>query len=223
MPVGTSTLITLIGALPTVEDLSRAVLAHPRANHTATRLGDDVGAPVLIVGGVDAAGVPVAIAELFRPQSKDLALPATFAPAMIVPRSRHAAALMPDGSVLIIGGIDSANQMVKRLERYTREAGFVDGGMLADGLVDAAVTPMPNGRYLITGGRTTVGGPPTSTVYIALLTEAGLPAVVATDRLGVPRAGHQAAALCDGTVLVSGGAGAGATAERYNPPDVGRR
>ena len=31
----------------------------PRSGHTATRLGDDVGAPVLVAGGVDATGAPV--------------------------------------------------------------------------------------------------------------------------------------------------------------------
>jgi hypothetical protein len=221
-PVATITEITLDGSTPEVEDLPRAVLAHPRSRHTATRLGDDVGAPVLIVGGVDAAGVPIGVAELFKPPSRELASPLTFAPTMITPRSRHAAALLPDGSVLIIGGVN-AGGMVRELERYTRDAGFIPAGMLDVGLVDATVTPLPDGRTLITGGRNSVGGPPTDVAQIALLTEAGNPAVVATDRLSVARAGHQAAALCDGTILITGGAAEGTTAERYNPPDVGRR
>lgn len=222
-PVATITQVTLIQGTPAVEDLPRAVLAHPRAGHTATRLGDEVGAQVLIVGGVDAAGDPVGIAELFKPADGALASPTTFAPTMIVPRSRHAAARMPDGSVLIIGGLDEAGVPVTRLERFSFDAGFTLAGALDSALLDATVTPLPNGRFLIAGGRSTVGGPPSNTAYIARLTDTGALVVPDTDRLGVARAGHQAAALCDGTILITGGAGAGTTAERYNPPDVGRR
>lgn len=222
-PVATVTQVALVGDVPAVEDLPRAALAQPRAGHTATRLGDDVGAEVLIVGGVDAAGVPIGIAELFKPSQGVLANPLTFAPRMIKPRSRHAAARMPDGSVLIIGGIDKDGVPVKQLERFSFDAGFEGAGTLDAALLDATVTPLPNGRFLIAGGRSTVGGPPSNTAYIARLTDTGSLVVPDTDRLGVARASHQAAALCDGTILITGGAGAGATAERYNPPDVGRR
>lgn len=223
VPVATVTQIALVGDVPAVEDLPRATLAHPRANHTATRLGEDVGAEVLVVGGVDAAGLPIAIAELFKPSQGVFAKPTTFAPRMIKPRSRHAAARMPDGSVLIIGGIGEDGAPVRELERFSFDAGFEPAGRLESALLDATVTPLPNGRFLIAGGRGSVDGLPSNTAYIARLTDTGALVVPDTDRLGVARAGHQAAALCDGTILITGGAGAGATAERYNPPDVGRR
>jgi len=222
-PVGTITEVALTGSSPDVRDL-RAVLVHPRTGHTATRLGDDVGAPVLIAGGTDTTGTPVAIAELFKPLSEELADPARFAPTMIVPRSRHAAALMPDGSVLLIGGIDAASSLVKQLELFSVDEGFRAVGQLPMGLIDATVTPLPDGRILIAGGRTTIGGPPTNTAFIARLDPLdGSVDVVPTDRLGVARARHQAVTLCDGTILVTGGAADGAIAERYNPPDAGRR
>src|SRR6185436_20111475 len=44
----------------------RAALAIPRSRHTATRLDDDVGAAVLIAGGLDAMGNPIEDAELFK-------------------------------------------------------------------------------------------------------------------------------------------------------------
>ncbi len=222
-PVATVTQVALLGDVPAVDDLPRAALAHPRAGHTATRLGDDVGAEVLIVGGIDAAGAPIGIAELFKPSQGVLANPLTFAPTMIKPRSRHTAARMPDGSVLIIGGIDAAGLPVRDLERFSFDAGFALAGTLDTALLDATVTPLPNGRFLIAGGRSAVGGLPSNSAYIARLTDTGALVVPDTDRLGMARAGHQAAALCDGTILITGGAGAGATAERYNPPDVGRR
>jgi hypothetical protein len=208
----------------------RATLAQPRQGHTATRLGGDVGAPVLIVGGVDATGQPVKVAELFKPLSEDLA-GGTFTPMMVVPRSQHQAVLMPDQSVLIIGGVDATSTPVTTIERFTIDAGFV---AVADvpataGLLDFTATTLPDGRILLAGGRSTVGGPPVSTVLIArldLLT--GEVDVLPTDDLGpagspTPRAGHQATLLCDGTVVVTGGTTDAVPAERYNPPAAGRR
>lgn len=229
--VGTITEVAPSGETVEVRDL-RAVLAYPRTGHTATRLGDDLGAPVLIAGGrtgldaVDGPGTPVAIAELFKPLAEELASPATFAPAMIVPRAQHHAARMPDGSVLFIGGVDGAGGPVRTLELFSLDAGFVAVGELPPtaGVVGATVTPLPDGRILITGGRPDPAGSPTDTAFIARLDPLdGSVDVVATDRLAVARAGHQAAVLCDGTILITGGTDAPTVAERYNPPPEGRR
>lgn len=222
LPAGTISVVGLQGPTPTVSDVD-AVLAHPRADHTATRLGDDVGASVLIAGGRDSAGLPVGVAELYKPLSEELANPALFAPPMIVARYRHAAALMPDGSVLMIGGI-GVGGLVKDLELFTVDEGFRKVGELPTGLIDMTVTPLPDGRILIAGGRTSVTGLPVNTAFIARLDVMdGSVDVVPTDRLGVARAGHQAARLCDGTILFTGGVSDGANAERYNPPVTGRR
>ena len=201
----------------------RATLAAARAEHTATRLGDDVGAPVLIIGGANATGA-VAVAELFKPLSGDLASPTTFAPSMIVPRRAHRAVLMPDGSVLVIGGIDAAGAPVRTLERFVIDAGFVAAGELPanTGVLDITTTRLPDGRILIAGGRATLGGPAVDTAVIARLDIVnGAVDVVQTDRLGAARAAHVAVALCDGTVWISGGDTP--IAERYNPPPTGRR
>ena len=203
-----------------------AVLAHPRGGHSATLLGDDVGAPVLIAGGVDPAGLPIGVAELFKPLSEDLANPATFAPAMIVARHGHTATLMPDGSVLFIGGIDALGQPVRKLELFSVDAGFVDVGELpaGAGVVDFTATTLPDGRILITGGRSMPGTQALNSAYIARLDPLdGSVDVVATDHLAIARANHQAIALCDGTILVSGGTPGQFPAERYNPPPLGRR
>lgn len=227
-PVGTITEVSVNGASVEVRDV-RVVLAQPRTGHTATRLGESVGAPVLIAGGtsgVDGTGPPIAVAELFKPLAEELARPDTFAPAMLVPRSRHHAALMPDGSVLFIGGIDAGGNPVRTLELFSFDTGFVVVGELpiSAAVVDASVTPLADGRILIAGGRPDPAGPPTSTAYIARLdTLDGSVDVVATDRLGVARANHQATALCDGTVLITGGTDGPSIAERYNPPPAGRR
>jgi hypothetical protein len=209
----------------------RALLAHPRYRHTATRLGDDVGAPVLVAGGLDAAGLPVLTAELFKPLAEGFSKTFT-ANAMVVARSGHQAVLMPDGSVLILGGVGIGGATVNvtdTLERFTLDAGFVAVGLLPPnaGLVDFAATPLPDGRVLLTGGRRcedTTMCPPLDTAFIARLDPIdGSVDVVATDHMSIARAGHQATLLCDGTVLVTGGTDAPSVAERYNPPALGRR
>jgi hypothetical protein len=203
-----------------------AMLAHPRSGHSATRLGEDVGAPVLIAGGVDAAGVAIDVVELFKPLSEELANPVTFSHKMLYPRHDHIATLMPDGSVLFIGGVDSLGQPVRRLELFSVDSDFVDVGPLPDsaGVVDFTATPLPDGRILITGGRLAPGSPPLNTAYIARLDPLdGSVDVVATDHLAIARANHQAVALCDGTIFINGGTPGQFPAERYNPPPAGRR
>lgn len=203
----------------------RATLATPRYNHTATRLGDDEGAPVLVVGGVDIDGAAIPTAELYKPLSEEFS--ATFAEnTMVVPRSRHQAVRMPDNSVLVIGGVDTTGAPTDTLELFSLDAGFVSVGQLpaTAGLLDLAVTTLPDGRVLMTGGRRADGDDPLDTAFIASLDPIdGSVDVVATDNLSVPRAGHQATLLCDGTVLISGGTATAVTAERYNPPATGRR
>jgi len=202
-----------------------AALVAPRSGHTATRLGDDVGAPVLIAGGQDAAGAPVAAAELFKPLSGQLADSMLFKHDMAVPRHHHTAVLMPDGSVLFIGGFDTLGQPVSALELFSVDAGFVAVGELPKGagLVDFAATTLPDGRILLTGGRESSGGQAVNNAYIVRLNFNQTVDVVSTDHLAVARAGHQAIALCDGTILISGGTTVPLPAERYNPPPDGRR
>jgi hypothetical protein len=203
-----------------------ARLANPRRGHTATRLGEDVGAPVLITGGLDASGAPIAVAELFKPLSEELASSMAFHPTLKVPRYGHAATLMPDGSVLIIGGLDALGQPVRTLELFSIDAGFATAGELPEnaGVVELAAIPLPDGRILITGGRPAPGAPPTDAAYIIRLDLLnGQVDVVATDHMELARAGHQAIVLCDGTVLVSGGTQLQQRPERYNPPALDRR
>jgi hypothetical protein len=225
-PVGTISELSL-GTGVEVRTLPFA-LAHPRSGHTATRLGDDLGAPVLIAGGTDPAGAPVTIAELFKPLTEELAKPATFAPQMVIPRTRHHAVRMPDNSILIVGGLDGSLPPLplRTLELFTIDGGFRAVGNLPEnaGVLDMSVTTLPDGRVLITGGRTEPSGPPVNTAFIARLDPLdGTIDVVPTDRLAVPRANHQAAQLCDGTILVTGGAPGRPVAERYNPSPTGRR
>ena len=115
---------------------------------------------------------------------------------------------------------------LRTLERFTVDGGFESVGELplTAGRLDMSVTTLPDGRVLIAGGRTEISGPPVATAFIARLDPLdGSVDVVPTDRLAVPRANHQAADLCDGTILITGGAPGRPVAERYNPSPTGRR
>jgi hypothetical protein len=202
------------------------VLTVPRTAATATRLSDDIGAPVLVIGGLDAADQPVALAELYKPLSEGFADPSTFHPALVVPRSHHLAVRTPDGSILVIGGLDAAGAPVRTLELYAADTGFRVVGELpvGAGVVGLTATPLPDGRILLAGGRATPSGPALTTAYIARLDPVdGSVDVGATDQLASARAEHAAVALCDGTILLVGGTPTPTAAERYNPPSVGRR
>ena len=206
---------------PAPPQLLAAVLATPRGQHTATRLGDEVGADVLVVGGLDATGQPVATAELYEPLAEAYA---DFHPAMVQPRYDHRAARLPDGSILIVGGRSRGGATEASIELYQPRVGqFVTAATLPAnaGVTEMTLTPLPDGRVLIAGGRD-ANGVAVATTNIARLDPIdGKVDLQQTDPLGAPRAGHEAALLCDGTILVVGGAAAGS--ERYNPPAVGRR
>ncbi|HEY5947113.1 MAG TPA: hypothetical protein VIV40_16535 [Kofleriaceae bacterium] len=220
-----------------VRQLQRATLTYPRYAHTATRLTNELGAAVLVAGGLDpVTNKPVARAQLYKPLAEDFADPTTFTAEMKVPRWQHQAVRLPDGSVLFIGGLTIGlnpdtmlpeTQVVSTLELFSPlDATFLDVGTLpaTAGRVGISATVLPDGRVLISGGQITIGGPPVNSAFIARLDPLdGTVDIVATDRLAVPRSGHQATLLCDGTVLISGGTMGQSSFERYNPPALGRR
>ena len=216
------------GGTPEVTPLPRASLAHSRIDHTATRLGNDNGAKVLIAGGTDENGAFVAVAELFRPLTGDLADPLSFAPMMNHPRSKHHAVLAPDGSVLIIGGVQANGSGVIQIEQFSFDTGFVDVADLdpTAGFVDFTTTTLPDGRILVIGGLNDPSNPASGVTTASIIEQhpvSGTITVSAADSLAIPRSGHQATLLCDGTVLVTGGTGTSSPAERYNPIADGRR
>ena len=217
--------IRAVGAVPEQRELPRAQLAIPRKQHTVTRLSDDLGAPILVIGGLDAMEQPVARAELYKPLIEEMAPASQFSPNMIVPRRDHEAVRLPDGSVLVVGGIDVNNMPVRKLEIFTFDSGFQLAGELpaSAGVIDFTITPLPDGSILLAGGRDENNNPVATSFIVRLDPADGELDVVTTDRLTSPRARHQATLLCDGTVMLVGGTLIAAPAERYNPPSAGRR
>ena len=82
--------------------VSAGPMAVPQADgSTATRLADG---RVLIVGGWDDHGSPLAAAQLYNPTTGRFTLTGS----LPGPRAQHAAALLDDGRVLIVGGWDGS-------------------------------------------------------------------------------------------------------------------
>lgn len=207
-----------------------AGLQRPRRDHSMTRLGDEVGADVLIVGGVDVVGTPVAEVELYRPLRESFELVAGGA-VLAKPRWGHQAVRLPGGSILIVGGFEPSTMggdpvPVREMELYDPVQGQISAaGVLPTnaGITEQTVTTLPDGRVMLVGGKD-MAGQPVATVLIARLDSiTGQVDLAVTDPLATPRAGHQTVSLCDGTILVVGGSTDATTgAERYNPPSAGR-
>jgi Galactose oxidase, central domain len=203
-----------------------ADLAIRRQHAAATRLGDAVGAPILVTGGVDDTGHVIATAELYKPQKEAFS---ASRPTLVTARQRHAAVIAPDGSVLVVGGLDDSGAPVRTIELFSFDTGFAAAAQLpaAAGVIDFSLTTLPDGRFLLAGGRAATDGPALRASFVLQLDPLdGTIDVAATDDLPGERAGHQAALLCDGTVFVTGGLaldGSAAAPARYDPPSVGRR
>jgi hypothetical protein len=95
-------------------------LATKRAEHTLTVLGNGL---VLVIGGRDDWGQPIAQAEIFDPSSD------TFrnGPMLNVARFGHTATSLPGGQILIAGGQVGGDEWTASAELYRVDTVFLDG------------------------------------------------------------------------------------------------
>ncbi|WP_428263862.1 kelch repeat-containing protein [Haliangium sp.] len=153
-------------------------------------------------------------------------LPAIYTGVTARPRAFHEAALAGDGSVLVAGGFDISAEGVA----VTRSVIFaqrlvVDGTTVQVANVDVggeppptaaypALSTLPNGDVLITGGNPDPAAAGCATGAGGLVCSRDLAFVYRTDLRGLvalapgllrPRYGHRQTVLDDGTVLVTGG------------------
>ena len=149
---------------------------------------------VLFSGGNDIGGSESSV-ELFDPTA------GTFIPPlkMSVARDGHSSTLLPDGTVLIAGGLALANRSkpaVASAEIFDTTSGaFFPTGSLATGRAGAAAVLLNDGRVLITGGSTFLGsGLPTSNPISGLSSsEIYTPSVLVAAPGLVSLSGEQAA------------------------------
>ncbi|MER6253504.1 DUF6603 domain-containing protein [Streptomyces sp. NPDC001584] len=175
------------------------------------------GGTVLLTGGADGSGAPVAAAGLFDPVNT------VWSPAKppATARRGHSATRLGDGRVLVAGGVGADGAALASAELYDPVAGTwrSTDTVLREGRCGHAALRLPAGGLLVTGG--TRDG---HTLASAEVYAPGKDRWRAVAPMTVARSGHRIVPLPDGTVLVVGGAletgGAAvplAWCERYDP------
>lgn len=140
----------------------------------------------------------------------------TLTAAMRTARSGHTSTLLPNGLVLITGGMNGNGNYFDSTEIYSPATNeFTPGPSMSTGRVGHTATLLPNGKVLIAGG---FNGD-----YLdrAELYDPITGRLTPTSNLTAPRSEHVAVLLNNGKVLLAGGVGAGysflASAELYDP------
>lgn len=141
---------------------------------------------------------------------------------MEVERSWHRSTLLPDGKVLVTGGLDSYGTALASAEIYDPATErFINAGNLNSKRAGHSATLLPNGKVLIAGGAYSQND--WETLSSAELYDPSTGRFTQTDSLKTARMGHEATLLADGRVLITGGTSASrdsrclASAEIYDP------
>ena len=153
-------------------------------------------------------------AELYDPSSGTFALTAG---GMITPRCGHSATSLPDGRVLIVGGVSASasGQVLTSAEIYDPvQDNFAPTGSLNLPRVAAAAAPLADGRVLISGGQN----------FFSTSAEVYDPATdlfSSTGNMITSRNNHSATLLPTGEVLLALGSDSfsfeATSAELYHP------
>ena len=170
------------------------------SGHTATLLRSGY---VLLVGGtnVGGSGDYVSTVELYSPGDRTWSTSAS----LPEPRGSHSATLLPDGGVLIAGGITSGTDEDDRRTYVYRLlfpplGSWTSAESITVRRFDHTATLLTEGRVLVAAGKNNPSAP--------VITEVYNPAVTDHDPAGpmtIGRRFHSATILPDGRVLMAGG------------------
>jgi hypothetical protein len=120
---------------------------------------------------------------------------------MLEPRSGHSATLLPDGKVLIAGGMRRNQDFYKSAELYDPATGkFQPTGEMHERRVGNIAVLLPSGKVLIAGGWVGMGGTDSAELYDPAT---GKFTVIA--KMTIPRGRPSATLLANGDVLIACG------------------
>lgn len=121
---------------------------------------------------------------------------------MLEPRSGHSATLLPDGKVLIAGGMRRNQDFYRSSELFDPATGkFQPAGDMAVARVGHAARLLPSGKVLIVGGWVGHGGTDSAELY-----DPATGKFTAISKMTARRGGPRATLLDTGDVLITGGA-----------------
>ena len=171
-----------------------------RSLHTATLLPDG---RVLLAGGTRVKLTPAPVAEhlatteVYDPKTRSF----TAGPTLAHVRTSHAAVGMPDGRVLVIGGVGRSDS--EWVDIRGASSSVAPGPALTTVRDDHHATLLADGRVLVTGGQ---DGSGRSLDTAEILDAPADPSFrLLAGRMASRRADHQAVRLPSGQVLVLGG------------------
>jgi N-acetylneuraminic acid mutarotase len=173
-----------------------------RDGHTATLLPNGL---VLVAGGMnnDNDNPVLASAELYNPATGTW----TNTGSLNLARDGHTATLLPNGMVLVAGGINYYSDLLANCELYNPAAGaWTNTGSLATWRIGPTATLLPNGTVLaVAGANIATSGGSNGDLASAELYNPATGTWTTTGSLAIARAYHTATLLPNGTVLVAGG------------------
>jgi hypothetical protein len=188
-------------------------MSTPRSYHTATLLNSG---KVLVAGGFDNRGAPLASAELYDPLSKTFSSTGQNMPNKA---AGHTATLLNNGQVLLIGGSNSSSELYDPIANT-----FTSAGGFAGQRSYHTATLLGNGKVLIAGGSDNSG----KTTNSAILYDPSRGSYSNTGNMTVARDFQTATLLTSGpnagkVLIVGGRSGSSgsytylASAELYDP------
>ncbi len=211
-PFGTSPFKGGVKPVLPTDFVAAAPLAVGRAFHTATPL---LGGDILVAGGEDLGGTPLASCTIYRASSGTFEAAAP----LLTARRKHAAVPTRTGGVMVIGGFGPTGTTLSTVEVYDPAAdSWTQVASMAQARASETATVVSGSRILVAGGFTNVSG----TLDYSQGAEVFNPITGAwtatTGPLQAVRGGHSATLLPDGRVLLAGGTRVGVrTDELYVP------